>query len=115
MAMDGRYAENAGAIFGDAMDGRYAENAGAIFGDAMDGRYAGPLVLPAPAGTSHVHVGRKCRSNFRRCRAGRYAGPAGNFFAILRYFARRPRFRSAWGNLDLKSAARAAQPMEMET
>jgi len=49
MAMDGRYAENAGAIFGDAMDGRYAENAGAIFGDAMDGRYA-----------------EKCRSNFRR-------------------------------------------------
>jgi len=57
MAMDGRYAENAGAIFGDAMDSRYAENAGAIFGDAMDGRYAGPLVLPAPAGTSHIHVG----------------------------------------------------------
>jgi hypothetical protein len=30
--MDGRYAENAGAIFGDAMDGRYAGNAGAISG-----------------------------------------------------------------------------------
>jgi hypothetical protein len=32
MAMDGRYAGNAGAIFGDAMDGRYAGNAGAISG-----------------------------------------------------------------------------------
>jgi hypothetical protein len=37
MAMDGRYAGNAGAISGDAMDGRYAGNAGAISGDAMDG------------------------------------------------------------------------------
>jgi hypothetical protein len=32
MAMDGRYAGNAGAISGDAMDGRYAGNAGAISG-----------------------------------------------------------------------------------
>jgi hypothetical protein len=32
---------------------------------AMDGRYAGPPVLPAPADTSHIPVGRKCRSNFR--------------------------------------------------
>jgi hypothetical protein len=38
MAMDGRYAENAGAFFGDAMDGRYTENAGAIFGMAKDRR-----------------------------------------------------------------------------
>ena len=38
--MDGRYADNAGAVVGDAMDGRYAGNAGAIAGDAMDGRYA---------------------------------------------------------------------------
>jgi hypothetical protein len=30
--MDGRYAENAGAIFGDATDGRYAGKAGAISG-----------------------------------------------------------------------------------
>jgi len=29
-----------------------------------DGRYAGPPVLQAPAGTSHIPVGRKCRSNF---------------------------------------------------
>ena len=52
--MDGRYADNAGAVVGDAMDGRYAGNAGAIAGDghgthgthamripSMDGRYAG--------------------------------------------------------------------------
>jgi hypothetical protein len=32
---------------------------------AMDGRYAGPPVLPAPADTSHIPVGRKCRSSFR--------------------------------------------------
>ena len=54
MSMDGRYADNAGAVVGDAMDGRYAGNAGAIAGDghgthgthamripSMDGRYAG--------------------------------------------------------------------------
>jgi len=35
MAMDGRYAGNAGAIFGNTMDGRYAGNAGAIFGNTM--------------------------------------------------------------------------------
>jgi len=59
MAMDGRYAENAGAIFGDAMDGRYAENAGAIFGDAMDGRYAGPPVLPGARGHFPLPNGAK--------------------------------------------------------
>jgi len=37
-----------------AMDGRYAGNAGAnTQRQAMDGRYVGPPVLPAPAGTSH--------------------------------------------------------------
>jgi hypothetical protein len=41
MAMDGRYAGNAGAISGNGQDGRYAGNAGAISGNAMDGRYAG--------------------------------------------------------------------------
>ena len=34
----------------------------------MNGRYAGPPVLPAPSGTFRIPVGRKCRSNFRRCR-----------------------------------------------
>jgi len=33
---------------------------------AREGRHAGPRVLPAPAGTSHAPVGRKCRSIFRR-------------------------------------------------
>jgi hypothetical protein len=32
MAMDGRYAGNAGAFSGDAMDGRYTGNAGAFSG-----------------------------------------------------------------------------------
>ena len=31
----------------------------------MDGRYAGPQVLQASAGISHIPVGQKCRSNFR--------------------------------------------------
>jgi len=54
MAMDGRYAGNAGAIAGMAMDGRYAGNAGAIAGMAMDRCEA------------LVRAGRKCRSNLRR-------------------------------------------------
>jgi hypothetical protein len=32
MAMDGLYADNAGAVVGDAMDGLYAYNAGAVAG-----------------------------------------------------------------------------------
>jgi len=31
------------------------------------GRYAGLLVLPAPAGTSHVPVGRNCSEQFPAC------------------------------------------------
>jgi len=41
MAMDGLYADNAGAVVGDAMDGLYADNAGRLHGcrryASMDG------------------------------------------------------------------------------
>jgi hypothetical protein len=50
MAMDGRYAGNAGAIPGTAMDGLNPENVGAIFRMAMDGRYAGNAAAMAMDG-----------------------------------------------------------------
>jgi hypothetical protein len=54
MAMDGRYAENAGAILGDAKDGRYTGNAGAISGDAKDGRHFGPRLWSCSSGAHRM-------------------------------------------------------------
>jgi len=80
MAKDGRYAGNAGAFSGDGQGWPVCRPAGApctcghfphpcgsemqehFPAMAKDGRYAGPPVLPAPAGTSHIRVGRKSRS-----------------------------------------------------
>jgi len=75
MAMDGRYAGNAGAISGMAMDGRYAGNAGAISGMAMDGRYAGNAgAISSEALGLLPGVCRKCRSNFQMMRKARDKG-----------------------------------------
>ena len=86
MSMDGRYADNAGAVVGDAMDGRYAGNAGAIAGDghgthgthamripSMDGRYAGNAgaIAGDGHGTHGTHAMRIPSMD------GRYAGNAG--------------------------------------
>jgi len=57
MAMDGLYADNAGAVVGDAMDGLYADNAGAVVGDAMDGLYAcNAGAVAGDGGAAFVHL-----------------------------------------------------------